>query len=108
MGADEGGTTLRQLKAHRRALVDPRIAQHRGRIVKTTGDGMLVEFVSVVDAVRCSVEIQHGMAERNVNVPKPSPNYLHPSTVCPKRKPGTPTGRAADLSCLALEAFAGR
>jgi adenylate cyclase len=46
--------------------VDPKIAQYRGRIVKTTGDGMLVEFVSVVDAVRCSVEIQHGMAERNV------------------------------------------
>jgi adenylate cyclase len=68
MGADEGGT-LRQLKAHRRALVDPKIAQHRGRIVKTTGDGMLVEFVSVVDAVRCAVEVQRGIAERNVNVP---------------------------------------
>ena len=68
MGADEGGT-LRQLKAHRRALVDPKIAQHRGRIVKTTGDGMLVEFASVVDAVCCAVEVQHGMAERNANVP---------------------------------------
>jgi adenylate cyclase len=69
MGADEGGT-LRQLKAHRRALVDPKIAQHRGRIVKTTGDGMLVEFASVVDAVRCAVEVQRGMAERNVNAPE--------------------------------------
>ena len=51
MGADEEGT-LRLLKAHRKELVDPKITEHRGRIVKTTGDGMLVEFVSVVDAVR--------------------------------------------------------
>ena len=69
MGADEGAT-LRQLKAHRRALVDPKIAKHRGRIVKTTGDGLLVEFVSVVDAVCCAVEVQRGMGERNVNVPE--------------------------------------
>ncbi|MSO76963.1 MAG: adenylate/guanylate cyclase domain-containing protein, partial [Alphaproteobacteria bacterium] len=67
MGADEEGT-LRQLKAHRQELVDPKIAEHRGRIVKTTGDGMLVEFVSVVDAVRCAVDIQRGMAERNAGV----------------------------------------
>jgi len=68
MGADEAGT-LRQLKAHRRALIDPKIAQYRGRIVKTTGDGMLVEFASVVEAVRCAVAVQRGMAERNVSVP---------------------------------------
>jgi TolB-like protein/class 3 adenylate cyclase/Flp pilus assembly protein TadD len=68
MGSDEEGT-LRQLKAHRKELVDPKITEHRGRIVKTTGDGMLVEFVSVVDAVRCAVDIQRGMAERNVDVP---------------------------------------
>jgi TolB-like protein/class 3 adenylate cyclase/Tfp pilus assembly protein PilF len=68
MGADEEGT-LRQLKAHRKELVDPKITEHRGRIVKTTGDGMLVEFVSVVDAVRCAVDIQRGMAERNAEVP---------------------------------------
>jgi adenylate cyclase len=67
MGADEEGT-LRQLKAHRKELIDPRIAEHRGRIVKTTGDGMLVEFVSVVDAVRCAVDVQRGMVERNVGV----------------------------------------
>jgi adenylate cyclase len=67
MGADEEGT-LRQLKAHRRELVDPKITEHRGRIVKTTGDGMLVEFVSVVDAVRCAVDVQRGMAERNCEV----------------------------------------
>jgi adenylate cyclase len=67
MGADEEGT-LAQLKAHRRALFDPKIAEHRGRIVKTTGDGMLVEFASVVDAFRCAVEVQRGMAERNAEV----------------------------------------
>ena len=68
MGIDEEGT-LRQLKAHRKELIDPKITEHRGRIVKTTGDGMLVEFVSVVDAVRCAVDIQRGMIERNVKVP---------------------------------------
>ncbi|MGB8578016.1 MAG: adenylate/guanylate cyclase domain-containing protein, partial [Pseudolabrys sp.] len=68
MGVDEEGT-LHQLKTHRKELVDPKITEHRGHIVKTTGDGMLVEFVSVVDAVRCAVEIQRGMAERNVEVP---------------------------------------
>jgi TolB-like protein/class 3 adenylate cyclase len=68
MGVDEE-ETLRQLKSHRRDLVDPKIAEHRGRIVKTTGDGMLVEFVSVVDAVRCAVDIARGMIERNSTVP---------------------------------------
>jgi class 3 adenylate cyclase len=68
MGIDEEGT-LRQLKGHRKELVDPKITEHRGRIVKTTGDGMLVEFASVVDAVRCAVDIQRGMIERNTNVP---------------------------------------
>jgi adenylate cyclase len=71
MGVDEEGT-LRQLKAHRRELVDPKITEHRGHIVKTTGDGMLVEFVSVVDAVRCAVEVQRGMVERNADVPAES------------------------------------
>ena len=68
MGVDEEGT-LRQLKMHRKELVDPKITEHRGRIVKTTGDGMLLEFVSVVDAVRCAVDIQRGMIERNADVP---------------------------------------
>lgn len=68
MGVDEEGT-LAALKASRREIIDPKIAEHRGRIVKTTGDGMLVEFVSVVDAVRCAVDIQRGMAERNFEVP---------------------------------------
>src|SRR5712672_2164322 len=68
MGADEEGT-LAALKAIRRELVDPRIVEHRGRIVKTTGDGLLVEFASVVDAVRCAVDVQREMAERNAEVP---------------------------------------
>jgi len=69
MGADEEGT-LARLKAVRKALVDPTIASHRGRIVKTTGDGMLVEFASAVDAVRGAVEVQRGMAEQNASVPQ--------------------------------------
>jgi adenylate cyclase len=64
MGEDEEGT-LARLKAHRNELIDPGIAEHKGRIVKTTGDGMLVEFGSVVDAVRCAVVVQQAMAERN-------------------------------------------
>ena len=71
MEADEEGT-LRQLKACRRELVDPKISEHRGRIVKTTGDGILVEFGSAVDAARCAAEIQRGMAEKNVGVPQNS------------------------------------
>jgi TolB-like protein/class 3 adenylate cyclase len=67
MGADEEGTLVR-LKAHRRELIDPKIAEHRGRIVKTTGDGLLVEFASVVDAVRCAVAVQQAMPERNTGV----------------------------------------
>jgi TolB-like protein/class 3 adenylate cyclase/tetratricopeptide (TPR) repeat protein len=69
MGRDEEGT-LTQFKSHRRALVDPCIAAHRGRIVKTTGDGMLVEFASAVDATRCAAEIQRGMAAQNADVPQ--------------------------------------
>ena len=67
IGADEGGT-LTRLKALRAELIDPTIAQHHGRLVKTTGDGLLVEFGSVVDALRCAVEVQAGMAEGNANV----------------------------------------
>ena len=63
MGADEEGTHER-LKAHFRQLIDPKIKEHRGRIVKNTGDGMLAEFSSVVDAVRCAAEIQRGMPSR--------------------------------------------
>jgi len=68
MGADEEGT-LERLKALRRELLDPKIAEHHGRIVKTTGDGLLVEFASVVDALRSAVEAQREMAGRNTGVP---------------------------------------
>src|SRR5215831_11257053 len=64
MGADEEGTHER-LQGHLLELVEPKIREHRGRIVKNTGDGFLAEFASVVDAVRCAVEVQRGMAERN-------------------------------------------
>jgi adenylate cyclase len=67
MGGDEEGT-LAALKTLRRELSDPKIEGHHGRIVKTTGDGLLVEFSSVVDAVRCAVEMQHGMSERNAGI----------------------------------------
>ncbi len=68
MGAEEE-RTLHELKAHRKNLLDPTIARHRGRIVKTTGDGLLAEFASVMDAVRCAVDVQNGMVERNAPVP---------------------------------------
>jgi class 3 adenylate cyclase len=68
IGADEGGT-LSALKAIRAELLDPTIAAHNGRLVKTTGDGLLVEFSSVVDALRCATEVQAGMADRNATVP---------------------------------------
>ena len=67
MGTDEEGT-LAALKSHRRELTDPLIAQHQGRIVKTTGDGLLIEFGSIVDAVRCAVVMQQGIADRNANL----------------------------------------
>src|SRR5260221_5349028 len=69
MGVDEEGA-LARLKALRKTLVDPTIAAHRGRIVKTTGDGMLVEFASAVDAARCAVEVQRRMNEQNIDVPR--------------------------------------
>ena len=68
MGADEEGT-LARLKAHRRELIDPKTAEHRGRVVKSTGDGILIEFPSVVDAIRCAVEMQEGMVTRNADIP---------------------------------------
>src|ERR1051326_7892711 len=66
-GADEE-RTLARLRALRSDLLDPTIAVHHGRVVKRTGDGVLVEFRSVVDAVRCAIEVQSGMAERNAGV----------------------------------------
>jgi adenylate cyclase len=68
MGADEEGTHER-LKAHLRQLVDPKIEEHRGHVVKNTGDGLLAEFASVVDAMRCAAEVQRGMIDREPEVP---------------------------------------
>jgi len=69
MGADEEGTHER-LQAHRRELIDPKISQHKGRIVKNTGDGLLAEFASVVDAVRCAAELQRVMIDREAGMPE--------------------------------------
>jgi class 3 adenylate cyclase len=70
MERDEAGT-LARLKTLRRDLIDLKVAEHKGRIVKTTGDGILVEFPSIVEAVACAVAVQRGMAERNTAVPAP-------------------------------------
>ncbi len=69
MSADEEGT-LASLQAHRRDFLDLKIAEHRGRIVKTAGDGLLIEFASVVDATRCALDVQRGMRERNISAPQ--------------------------------------
>ena len=69
MGADEEGT-LAALTAHLTEMIEPCITEHRGRVVKTTGDGLLAEFASVIEAVRCSVTVQDGMRERNTEVPE--------------------------------------
>jgi adenylate cyclase len=68
IGADEEGTFAR-LQAHWRELIEPKIAEHQGRVVKTTGDGVLAEFASPVKAVRCAIDVQHGMSDRNAGVP---------------------------------------
>src|SRR6478736_8186886 len=71
MGADEEGT-LARLRSLRRRLVDPKIEEHRGRIVKTMGDGLLVEFQSVIDALRCADEVQRAMADTYASFPPES------------------------------------
>ena len=69
MGEDEAGT-LAALRAHREELIEPKIAEHEGRVVKLMGDGLLAEFPSAVEAVQCAVEIQHTMGERNADIPE--------------------------------------
>jgi adenylate cyclase len=69
LAAADEDRTLARLRALRSDLIDPTIAVHKGRVVKRTGDGLLVEFRSVVDAVRCAIEVQHSMIERNAGVP---------------------------------------
>jgi adenylate cyclase len=71
VGADEEGT-IDRLSAHRRELIEPKIAEHQGRLVKTTGDGVLAEFASPVKAVRCAIDVQHAMAARNADIPEGS------------------------------------
>src|SRR5580704_5072507 len=71
IGTDEEGT-LNRLRSIRTEIIDPKVIEHRGRIVKTTGDGLLVEFTSVVDALRCATEVQDAMAERNAAAPPTS------------------------------------
>jgi len=85
MGADEEGTHER-LKAHLGEFVNPKITEHRGRIVKNTGDGFLAEFPSVVDAVRCAMEIQRGMAEREPEVPEERRIRFRIGVVCHERR----------------------
>src|SRR5262245_64076901 len=69
VGVDEEGT-IDRLGAHRHELIEPKIAEHQGRLVKTTGDGVLAEFASPVKAVRCAIDVQHGMAARNADIPE--------------------------------------
>jgi len=69
VGADEEGIVAR-LQSHRRELIEPKIAEHQGRLVKTTGDGVLAEFASPVRALRCAIDVQHGMAKRNADIPE--------------------------------------
>ena len=105
MGADEEAT-LAALKAIRRELSDPKVNEHHGRIVKTTGDGLLIEFSSVVDAVRCAVEVQQGMAERNAEVPEARRiEYrigINPARVSPR---GSDLCGSLSASCLLLCAY---
>ena len=100
MGADGEGT-LERLKAMRRELLDPKIAEHQGRIVKTTGDGLLVEFASVVDAVRCAVEVQQAMAERDTGIAADDRIELNSASRIGDPVPGhfvTAVGRTANVS----------
>src|SRR5215469_5931142 len=111
MGADEEGTHER-LQGHLRELVNPKINEHRGRVVKNTGDGFLAEFLSVVDAVRCAVEIQRGMADREPEVPEErrirfrvgvnlgEPMWI-PMRHSIRRSPATAALRSAASSCNA-------
>src|SRR5438552_3692308 len=78
VGEDEEGT-LERLKVLRRTVADPKIKENRGRVVRTMGDGLLVEFASVVDAVRCAVDVQREMAQRNADLPADRVPHRHQS-----------------------------
>ncbi len=94
MGEDEEGT-LATLTAHLKELIEPCIAEHRGRVVKTTGDGLLAEFASVVDAVRCAVAFQEGVAGRNADTPEDR------RIECRGREAGCPAPPAQIPACAA-------
>src|SRR6185437_16608711 len=105
MGADEEGTHER-LRAHLRDLIEPKITGHRGRIVKNTGDGFLAEFASVVDAVRCAVEMQRGMAGILIFANLAQRDFYKETAGCPSRTVGrksmsnsTPAIAAAFVVC---------
>jgi adenylate cyclase len=83
-GSDED-RTLSRLRGLRSDLVDPAIAAHHGRVVKRTGDGILIEFRSVVDAVRCAIEVQNGMAERNAGLP-PERRIVGCGNLCSRKR----------------------
>ena len=85
MASADEDRTLARLRALRSDLVDPTIAVHNGRVFKRTGDGILIEFRSVVDAVRCAIEVQNAMVERNAGVPEGSPHRL-PDRHSPRRR----------------------
>ena len=86
-GADED-RTLARLRGLRSDLIDPAIAAHHGRIVKRTGDGTIIEFRSVVDAVRCAIEVQNGLIERNAGVPRGSAHRIPRRHTCRRRRRG--------------------
>ena len=92
MGADEEGTHER-VQARLVELVDPKIREHRGRVVKTTGDGVLAEFASVVDAVRCAAEIQRAMADRDLDLAKERRLPRHPLAARPHAKNALLSGK---------------
>ena len=106
MGADEMAT-ITALKSHRRELIDSGIAEHHGRIVKTTGDGMLVEFASVVDAVGFAVKIQRSMVRRNVGVPAKNKScFESESTSATSSSMATIFSATASISRRAWKRFA--
>ena len=95
MGVDEEGTHER-LKAHLAELIEPKIAEHRGRVVKNTGDGLLAEFPSVVDAVRCAVKVQRGMTERNAGFAAPAPIEFRMASISVMSSPRSMTSSAKE------------
>jgi class 3 adenylate cyclase len=100
MGADEEGTHER-LKEHLRELIEPKIAEHRGRVVKNTGDGFLAEFASVLDAVRCAVEVQRGMAARDPEVAEENRIRFRVGIACARSRRGCRNPCANSAGCRA-------